>query len=252
MRVAIITGASSGLGVQFARQLRRYFPEIEQVWLVARRRERLEALADSLQGLDCQVLPLDLRDKSSFAALADKLAAEKPEVGVLINNAGCGYLSDVGKGPLDQQLTMTELNVTALTAITHLVLPYMGCGSRIILVSSIASFCANARLTVYSSTKAYVSSFARGLSLELKGSGIGVTAVCPGPMATEFVSVGHITGNSPRFEALPYCKPEKVVAGTLAAAKAGRVFYTPTAFYKFYRVLAKLLPHALVARLARC
>lgn len=252
MRIAIITGASSGLGVQFTRQLRRYFPEIEQVWLVARRRERLEELAGSLPGLDCQVLALDLRDQGSFAVLADKLAAERPEVGLLINNAGCGYLSDVGKGPLEPQLTMTELNVTALTAITHLALPYMGPGSRIILVSSIASFCANARLTVYSSTKAYVSSFARGLSLELKGSGIGVTAVCPGPMATEFVSVGRITGNSPRFEALPYCQPEKVVAGTLAAARAGRVFYTPTAFYKLYRVLAKLLPHGLVARLARC
>lgn len=252
MQVAIITGASTGLGEEFARRLRDYFPEIGQVWLIARRRERLEALAESLQGLACVVLPLDLCDAGSMAVLSDKLAREKPEVGLLINNAGCGYLGDVGEGNVQQQVRMTDLNVTALTAVTHLVLPHMGSGSRIINVSSIASFCANARMTVYSSTKAYVSSFTRGLSVELKGRGIGVTAVCPGPMATEFISEGKIAGNSQMFAVLPYCEPKKVVAGTLAASKAGKVFYTPTAFYKLYRILAKLLPHALVAKFARC
>ena len=252
MKVAIITGASTGLGEEFTRRLKDYFPEIGQVWLIARRRERLEALDESLQGLECVVLPLDLCDKSSFTVLSEKLAAEKPDVGLLINNAGCGYLGNVGEGNVEQQVTMTDLNVTALTAMTHLVLPYMGSGSRIINVSSIASFRANARMTVYSSTKAYVSSFTRGLSVELQGRGIGVTAVCPGPMATEFISVGKIAGNSPMFALLPYCEPKKVVAGTLAASKAGKVFYTPTAFYKLYRVLAKILPHALVAKLAKC
>lgn len=252
MRVAIITGASTGLGKEFAEQAAGFFSDVEQVWLIARRRERLEELANALKGVETVVFPLDLCDRGSFTALAEKLAAEKPDVRLLINNAGCGYLGDVGRGDIDKQTRMTDLNVTALTAVTHIVIPYLSAGSHIINVSSIASFCVNPRMTVYSSTKAYVSSFTRGLSCELKGAGIGVTAVCPGPMATEFLDVGRIAGNSKTFETLPYCDPKKVVSGTLAAAKAGRVIYTPRAFYKFYRVLAKVLPHALVAPLAKC
>lgn len=252
MTIAIITGASAGLGEEFALRLRDYFPQVEQVWLIARRRERLEALAGKLKGVGTVVLPLDLCGKGSFAALAEKLAAEKPRVAVLINNAGCGYLGDVGQGDLAKQTTMTDLNVTALTAVTHLTIPYMASGSRIINVSSIASFCPNPRMTVYSSTKAYVSAFTRGLSAELRGRGIAVTAVCPGPMATEFLKIGHIQGNSRTFETLPYCDPDKVVAGTLAASRAGKVVYTPRAFYKLYRVLAKLLPQAMMVKFSKC
>lgn len=252
MKTAIITGASSGLGREFARQLTDVFPEIECCWLIARREDRLEEIAREMVGVETVCLPLDLCDSMSFTTLQEKLAAEKPEVAMLINNAGCGYLGDVGQGDLRQQTRMTALNVTALTAVTHLTIPYMAAGSRIINVSSIASFCANAHMTVYSSTKAYVSSFTRGLAYELKGRGITVTAVCPGPMATEFLDVGHIKGNSRTFAMLPYCDPEKVAAGTLAAARAGKVFYTPTGFYKLYRCLAKLLPHALVVHMAKC
>ena len=252
MNIAIITGASSGLGEEFAKRLKVYFPEVEQVWLIARRRERLEALAGKLDRLESVILPLDLCDKGSFSVLAEKLAADNPRVAVLINNAGCGYLGDVGEGELVRQTTMTDLNVTALTAVTHLTIPYMTSGSHIINVGSIASFCANAHMTVYSSTKAYVSSFTRGLAYELKGKGITVTAVCPGPMATEFLDVGNIKGRSKTFEVLPYCDPGKVTAGTLAAAKAGRVFYTPKGFYKFYRCVAKILPHAIVVHMAKC
>jgi len=252
MKVAVITGASTGLGEEFARRLKDYFPEIGQVWLIARRRERLEELAASLEGMETVVLPLDLCEKSSFDALAAKLAEEKPEVGMLINNAGCGYLGDVGSGELEKQVRMTDLNVTAMTAVTHLVIPYMTKGSRIINISSIASFCVNARMSVYSSTKAYVSSFTRGLSVELKSRGIGVTAVCPGPMDTEFITKGEIKGNSPMFATLPFSDPKKVAAGTLAASRAGRVFYTPKVLFKLYRVLAKVLPHAVVAPFAKC
>ena len=145
---------------------------------------------------------------------------------LLVNNAGCGYLGNVGEGELADQTRMADLNIRALTAVTHLVLPYMGKGGRIVNVSSIASFCPNPRMTVYSSTKAYVSSFSRGLGEEVRPRGITVTAVCPGPMATEFLDVGGIKGNSKTFEVLPYCDPVKVVAGTYAAAKAGRAVYT--------------------------
>ncbi|MCM1149443.1 MAG: SDR family NAD(P)-dependent oxidoreductase [Butyricicoccus sp.] len=252
MRTAIITGASSGLGVEFVRLLTAAFPDLESVWLIARRRERLEELAAQYcDGLDVHVLPLDLCDESSFTVLRFELDSRKPDVRLLVNNAGCGYLGNVGETDAGSQTRMTKLNVTALTAVTDAVLPYMGRGARIINMSSIASFCPNARMTVYSSTKAYVSSFTRGLSEEVRARGIRVTAVCPGPMATEFLDIGGIAGNSKMFQTLPYCDPEKVAAGAYAAAIAGHAFYTPKLFYKFYRVLAKIIPHSLMVKLAK-
>lgn len=252
MKTAIITGASSGLGAEFVRLLTAAFPEIESLWLIARRRDRLEELAAQYcAGLDVRVLPLDLCGESAFTVLGFELESQKPDVRLLVNSAGCGYLGSMGEVDTDTQTRMTKLNVTALTAVTNLVLPYMSRGARIINVSSIASFCPNARMTVYSSTKAYVSSFTRGLSEELRHRGVYITAVCPGPMATEFLDIGGITGNSKMFDTLPYCDPEKVAAGAYAASIAGRTFYTPKLFYKFYRVLAKIIPHSVMVKLAK-
>jgi len=253
MKTAIITGASSGLGAEFVRLLTAAFPEIESLWLIARRRERLEQLAAEYGGSlkDVRVLPLDLCDESSFKVLRFELETHKPDICLLVNNAGCGYLGNVGELDTDKQTRMTKLNVTAMTAVTSLALPYMSRGGRIINVSSIASFCPNARMTVYSSTKAYVSSFTRGLSEEQRRRGVHVTAVCPGPMDTEFLEVGGIAGNSGMFATLPYCDPEKVAAGAYAASLAGRTFYTPKLFYKFYRVLAKIIPQSLMVKLAK-
>lgn len=251
MKTAIITGASSGLGIRFVEQLKAQFPEIEEVWLIARRRERLENLATACAAqFSAHILPLDLCCANSFDTLRRELELRQPDVALLVNNAGCGYLGNIAESTAEKQLRMTELNVSALTAVTTLVLPYMHRGSHIINVSSIASFCPNPRMTVYSSTKAYVSSFSRGLGVELKPRGITVTAVCPGPMATEFLDIGGIAGNSKTFDTLPYCHPDKVVAGAYKAARAGRAVHTPKGFYKFYRGLAKVLPQRLMVKFA--
>ena len=239
MKTAIITGASSGLGREFVRQLADVFPDIDCYWLIARRKDRLEEMAEGLPDKTVECLGLDLCDTMSFVALQEKLTAEQPEVAMLINNAGCGYLGNLGEVETSTQTRVIDLNLRALTAITNMVIPFMPAGSHIINVSSIASFCPNPRMTVYSSTKAYVSSFTVGLSEELRDKGIAVTAVCPGPMKTEFFDAA---GDHDLFGNIPWCDPVKVVAGTIRAAKKGRTFYTPTAFNKFYRFVAKILP----------
>ena len=251
MKTAIITGASSGLGRELARQIEDVFPDIELYWLIARREDRLESLAISLPGRHTECLALDLCDPMSFIALRDRLAKEKPEVALLVTCAGCGYLGRVGEMDAAVQTRMVDLNVRALTAVTGMVLPYMGPGGRILNVSSIAAFCPNPRMTVYSSTKAYVSHFTVGLAEELRKRRISVTAVCPGPMKTEFLRVGGIEGNSRMFEMLPYCGQVQVAAGALRAARAGRTVYTPRLFYKFYRVLAKVTPSQLLVKLVK-
>lgn len=251
MKTAVITGASAGLGREFVRQLEGAFPDVECVWLISRSREKLKDAAGLLNKIPAKIIPLDLCDEKSFEELSALLAAERPEVRLLINNAGCGYLGNVGETDYRTQIRMVDLNVRAMTAMTELVVPYLVHGGRIINISSIASFCPNPRMTVYSSTKAYVSSFNRGLSVELAPRGIKTTAVCPGPMATEFLDVGGITGNSKTFDTLPYCDPVKVVKGAYAASRAGRAVHTPKGFYKLYRVIAKILPQPLMIKFTK-
>ena len=248
MKTAIITGASSGLGREFVRQLADVYPEVESYWLIARRADRLEELAESLPGKTVLCLGLDLCDPMSFMTFQEKLLAEQPEVQLLINNAGCGYLGRIGEVETAIQTRMVDLNMRALTAITNMTVPYMSEGSAILNVSSIASFCPNPRMTVYSATKSYVSSFTIGIAEELREQGITATAVCPGPMKTEFLDVANITGQSKTFERLPYCDQVRVAGGALRAAREGRTIYTPTLFYKAYRGLAKILPVKLMVK----
>ena len=159
---------------------------------------------------------------------------------VLVNNAGCGTTGNIGSSasPADV-MRVVDLNVRALTMVTQTVVPFMTRGAKIINVSSIAAFCPTPRMTVYSASKAYVSAFTGGIADELRPKGISVTAVCPGPMKTEFFDAA---GDHDLFGNIPWCDPVKVVAGTIRAAKKGRTFYTPTTFNKFYRFVAKLLP----------
>ncbi|MBQ9647276.1 MAG: SDR family NAD(P)-dependent oxidoreductase [Oscillospiraceae bacterium] len=251
MKTAIITGASAGMGREFALHALRIFPEIECFWLIARREGRLKELAGDLGGKKVVCMSLDLCDEQSFDVLEEKLRDDKPEIALLINNAGCGYLGNVGETPVDWQTRMTKLNVTALTAVTSLCVPYMARGGHIVNVSSIASFCPNPRMTVYSSTKSYVSAFTRGIREELRAKGVTATAVCPGPMDTEFIEVGKIKGHSKTFDILPYCDPSSVAEGTLLSAKEGRAFYTPKAFYKLYKFVAKVTPQALMVKFTK-
>ena len=250
MRIAVITGASAGLGREFLRALPDFYPDIEEYWLISRSREKLEAVAKET-AVPVKILPLDLTNNESYGTLAREYDTSKPEVALLINNAGCGFLGNVGDGDITRQTAMIELNLKGLTAVTHLTLPYMVRGSKIINISSIASFCPNPRMTVYSATKAYVTAFSLGIGDELRDRGITSTAVCPGPMDTDFIVSGGIKGVSKTFDTLPYCSPEKVARGALKASKKGRSVWTPTLFYKFYRFVAKIVPVKLMMKAAR-
>lgn len=250
MKIAVLTGASAGLGVEFLRHINEYFPEIEECWIIARNREKLEASASEAK-CKCRIMPFDLTLDESYELIAGIAREEKPDVRLLINNAGCGYLGNVGDGELKNQTRTVDLNIKGLVSITHIFIPYMSRGARILNVSSIASFCPNSRMTVYSSSKAFVTAFSLGIGEELKEKGITSTAVCSGPMDTEFIYLGGIKGRSKTFDTLPYCDPVKVACGGLKAAKQGRSVYTPRGFYKLYRVLAKILPVKLMMKFAK-
>lgn len=251
MKIAIITGASSGLGSEFAVAVDKTRDEIDEIWLIARRREKLEELAENLTKKS-RVLSLDITSDDDLETLEKTISEETPEITLLINNAGFGRLGEFKDLTAKDSRAMLRLNCEAVTVLTRLCLPFMPQNSEIINSCSIASFAPNARMAVYSSTKAYILSLSRALRLELKSQKINVLAVCPGPMDTEFLPVAGIAkGTSFTFDTLPRVNPKTMAEKSLKASKKGRGVYTNRLFYKFYRLLAKILPHSIVMRLCQ-
>ena len=243
MSIAVITGASSGLGKEYVYAVCQAHPEIDELVLIARRKERLEALASEFPGKKMTPLALDLSDREARAKYAEFLKERGEEVRLLINNAGFGWMGNLAEGDAELQADMVSLNCGALTALCTLTLPHMKKGGVILNVCSIAAFVPTPRMTVYCSTKAYVFSFSKALREETKKSGINVLAVCPAPMDTEFLAIAGIEGKSKLFDRLPHVSAKKVARISLKKAFAGRAVYTHHILYKFYRVLGKLLPH---------
>ena len=251
MKIALLTGASSGLGKEFAKKIHAVFPEIDEVWCVARRQERLEELKNEVK--DAKLLPVcaDITNTSDVKRIFERVKAENAEISLLINNAVCGFHGAFADADLSEQERCMNLNILAMTRFTRYALDFMPKGARILTTSSIASFVPNANMAVYSASKAYATFFSRALNEELRASRRSATAVCPAPMNTEFLTVGHVKGNSKTFDRLPYCDVAKVALGALNAAKLRKAVYTPRAFYKFYRVLARILPEGLLVKLAK-
>ncbi len=250
MKIAIITGASSGVGTEFFKVLQKE-NNIDEIWIIARRYERLEQMAKE-STIKVRPLPLDLTDEKCFEDFESILQHEQPEIITLINNAGFGKLGNFYDIDFKLQTQMIQLNNSALTAMCAICVKYMKKDSYIINVASIAAFAPNPRMAAYCSTKSFVLSFTKCIREELKSKKINALAVCPGPMATEFLDVAGISGGkSITFEQLPYCDPKKVAVGAIKYAKRGKAVYTPRSFYKLYRVLAKLLPHNLVMKFSK-
>ena len=196
MNTAIVTGASSGLGREFFRAIVAYYPELDDIWIIARRKDRLEALAAETTGRKVRVLPLDLTNEDDIAAYAALLKQEKPPVRLLINNAGAGTIGNVWELDYLRQGQSVSLNCRSMVEVSALTVPYMTAGSSIINTCSIAAFVPTPRMTTYSATKAFVYAFSKGLRFELKSKKINCLAVCPCPMETEFLEAGNIPGRS--------------------------------------------------------
>lgn len=251
MKIAVITGASSGLGEEFAYAVDKLCEEIDEIWLVARREDRLKEVAEKLSK-KTKILTMDITDNDSLKDYENVLKENNAQISLLINNAGFGKLGDFSELSVEDNGGMVRLNCEALTVFTAISLPYIISSGEIINSCSIASFAPNSRMAVYSSTKAYVMSFSRALREELKQKKINVLAVCPGPMDTEFLAVAGIEkGTSSTFDMLPRVNPKAVAIGSIKASKKKKAVYTNHIFYKFYRILAKILPHSLVMKMAK-
>lgn len=184
MKIAIVTGASSGMGREFVHQLSGY-ETVDEIWAVARRAEALEALKSEVSA-PVRPVVLDLLKLESFDTLRAMLEAETPDVRLLVNAAGFGKFGSFDKIPLEDECRMIDLNCKALLVMTRLCVPYMAPGSHILELDSLSAFQPVPYITTYGATKAFVLSYSRAMNRELKGKGIRVMAMNPGWVKTEF------------------------------------------------------------------
>ncbi len=247
MNTAIITGASSGMGREFVKMTAAR-GDIDEIWVIARRRDKLEALQNEVK-VRLRILPLDLFDKQSFEIYQKALELEKPNVTFLVNASGFGRFGHNSEIPLRDDLDMIDLNCKALVAITKLTLPYMKKGSRIIEVDSLSSFQPVPYLGVYGATKAFVLSYSRSLNVELEKQGIKVMAFCPGWVKTPFFD-GAETYTK---EAVTYFNKlftaEEVVACAMKDSARGKDVCVPGFQIKAQVLLTKLLPHKIIMKI---
>ncbi|MBE5883403.1 MAG: SDR family NAD(P)-dependent oxidoreductase [Lachnospiraceae bacterium] len=242
MNVIIITGASSGIGEEFAYQLDEYFTNIDEFWLIARNREKLNIVADRLQH-KTRILSMDITKDAQLERLEDTLQENKAVVRMLINCAGYGLMGAFQNQDREGMLGMVHLNCEALTNITHRLIPYMRRGSRIIQMASSAAFLPQTDFAVYAATKSYVLSFSRALGEELREHGIYVTSVCPGPVDTPFFDIAEKNGTTLVVKKYTMVKADRVVAKALRDSYHKRTMSVCSLPMQLFEVSTKILPH---------
>ena len=248
-KTAIITGASSGLGKEFLRQL---LPDssIEEFIIIARRKDRLDALAATCPER-ITVYPLDLCDSNQLLEFVKYLDYKRPYITHLINKAGIGKVGSAAETSLNDTDRMIHLNCRAMADMVCICLPFMHEYSKIINISSVAGFTPLPGFSIYSATKAFVQTYSKALHQELKGRHIQVTCVCPYWIKdTEFISLAQDNGN-PNYHTMPFpSNSQEVVRIALKDSAHNRSLSTPGAISTALRYISKITPDCLSVKIA--
>ena len=249
MNIAIVTGASSGMGKEFVLQLSQYV-SVDEIWAIARRSEALEALKDQVT-VPVRAVSLDLLDPGSFQTLADMLEAEKPGISLLVNAAGFGKFGPYHKVSIEDDCRMIDLNCKALLWMTRLCLPYMEKGSHILQLDSLSAFQPVPYITTYGATKAFVLSYCRSMNRELKSRGIRMMAMNPGWVKTEFFNHAFQTNGDNEVQYFNYVyEADECVATGLKDLYKSQKDYSIHGLPVRNQVRAvKIVPHSIVMKI---
>ena len=247
MSIAVITGASGGMGREFALKLKE-LAGVNEFWLIARNAERLEKIKDEL-GVKCRVISADLSKKEGLDIYRAALLEEKPEVSYLVNAAGFGVYGSFDILSEKTVSDMIDLNVKATVLITHMTVPFMKRGGRIIELGSGSCFTPLPYFNIYSSSKVFVLHYTKSLNYELKKYGIRATCFCPGWVETAFLGKSVANGNTHPKEMKPLLNCEKVVKKCVKASVKGRAMFVTGWYTKLQHVLFKLVPDCILTKL---
>ena len=246
MNIAVVTGASSGMGKEFVLQLEQYV-QVDEIWVIARRKAALEALRKQVHA-KIRPIVMDLCDTKSYAIYASLLAIEKPNVKLLVNAAGFGKFGTYSKVAPEDDYRMIDLNCKALVAMTRMTLPYMTSGSHILQLDSLSAFQPVPYITTYGATKAFVLSYTRAMNRELKREGIRMMAMNPGWVKTEFFDHAFQTngGGEVRYFDRLYEARDVVATGLKDLYRTKKDVSIHGFPVRMQVRLVKLLPHSLV------
>lgn len=248
MKIAIVTGASFGMGKEFVRQIERFYRELDEIWVIARSEKKLEEIKKSHKTY-IRIFAGDMEEDLVYKQVKNRLENQNPDIRMLVNAAGfgkTGTVEEIAKEDKKLQLRMIDLNCRGLTEMTCTCLPWMHKGTRIINLASAAAFCPQAKFAVYAATKSYVLSFSRSLAAELKEKGIFVTAVCPGPVDTPFFEVsGKLPGG---MKEAVMADPVQVVKQALIDAKYKKEVSVYGMAMKGAEAATKVLPHGMILK----
>lgn len=243
-RIAIVTGASSGLGREFVKHIDAgEAGHIDEIWVIARRLERLEALRRTCV-TPVRPFCLDLSDASSFEVIEGALA-ETPgaDVALLVNNAGFGVFGNVAAQDKADGGRMVRLLMQAPVELIYRSLPYLRSGSRIINIASVAAFLPQPNLAVYSAAKRFVLDLSRSLDAELGSANVHVTAVCPKFMQTEFLDDPGDSAAAKAMTAIGFERAERVATCALRASNQGKSLCIPSLDMRAYYLASRVLPY---------
>ncbi len=246
-RIAVITGANSGIGKEFTFLLNQD-KNVDEIWAIARDEQRLNELRDTL-GAKIHTFSMDLTVRENIAFLERLLRDEDAEILYLVNSAGYAKFGDYSAVSVETSLNIIDLNACGLVAVTLVCLPYMSRGAHILNMSSQASFQPVPYQNIYSATKAFVLSYTRALNVELNDRGIRATAVCPGWMHTKLIERAK-TGARKTIIKYPFIvSPDVVAKKALKDARKNKDMSIYGCAIKFSYVASKLLPHRLLMKL---
>lgn len=245
MNIAIITGASAGLGKVFFEKATERYQELDEIWIIARREDRLKELAAKYPDRNIRVLPLDLSLPQSFEMLDNVLSEQKPNIKVLINNAGFDRPGLFRNMKYKDIYSLINVNVMGMTMISRCCHPYMSNGSYEIIVGSVGAFVPLPWRAVYGATKTYGRFLARAIRQEEKKNGINVMFMAPGAMDTEMFHENMLESTAQHTK---YLDLDKATVRAMKKAEKGAGAYSPTFGNKVIRAAGKIIPSAIIAR----
>lgn len=242
-RIAILTGATGGLGREFLKQILK--EEIDEVWAIARNEQKLSELRKEY-GEKVIPISIDLSERQGIEQISDMLGDKKPQVAYLINNAGLAKMGKYNDFSIEEIDKTINVNCKAPVMLARICIPYMRKGSKILNISSASAFQPNPYINLYAASKAFERSYSRALNVELNGTGITSVAVCPGWIDTELLQK-EINGKKVRFPGL--VTADRVVKQAMKDAKKGKDMSVCSLYVKCQHVNVKLLPQRWVMKI---